>query len=115
MEITERIKILMKSIITGKGVNVQTIGTDKPQASDNTIMLYIVDEKHGIKDFRVTHALKMLLDRRTYGIAFGTTDKEGTKKGVVLAWGWEHPETFERTLKEMKEAGIKIKVIKEED
>lgn len=114
MEVTDRIKTLVKALIEQKGVNVQTLGTTPPLPTDNTIMLYIVDEKHGIKEFRVTHALMELLERKSYGIAYGTTrEADKSKVGVVMAWGYESPETLAKTLMEMKEAGIDLKVVKE--
>ncbi len=114
MEVTDRIRVLMKAITVHKGVNAQILGTESPDENDNTIMLYIVDEKHGVKEFRVTHALMNLLERKSYGIAYGTTREADKRKvGVVMAWGWEHPETFERTMKEMKEAGIEAKIVEE--
>ncbi len=114
VEITDRIKGLMKSLITRKGVNIQVLGREPPLPTDNTIMLYIVDEKHGIKEFRITHSLNMLLSKKSFGIAFGTTrEADKSKVGVVMAWGYESPESFAKTLMEMKKAGIELKVVEE--
>lgn len=113
-EVTDRIKGLMKAMVTHKGINVQTLGTEPPLPTDNTIMLYIVDEKHGIKEFRVTHALIELLERKTYGIAYGTTrEKDKRKVGVVMAWGSGYGLGLAKTLMEMKEAGIDLKVVED--
>jgi len=82
----KRTSELIKRIIENKGINIQMLGLDRPKSDENTLKLYIVDEKYGLKEFAVTNSISDLINRKTNGLVFGTTKSNGEKIGVVLVW-----------------------------
>lgn len=81
-------KKLIESIIDNKGVNVQTLITGKPFDKEDTIKLYLVSKKHGLKSFKVNETLSLIMNRESCGCSFGTTTNkdEKDKIGLVLVW-----------------------------
>ena len=82
----KRTSELIKRIIENKGINIQMLGLDRPKSDENTLKLYIVDEKYGLKEFAVTNSISDLINRKTNCLVFGTTKSNGKKIGVVLVW-----------------------------
>lgn len=81
----EHRKTLIRSVLENAGVNVQTQGIVAPEENQRDLMLYIIEED-GLKSFLCKEALTVLLTRKSYGIAYGTTKPDGKKCGIVIVW-----------------------------
>jgi hypothetical protein len=68
-------------------VNAQGYTLNKPGNEDTTLALYLIDvDNQAVKRFTVTKNVLFLLGRRTAGIGYGTTGKDGHQYKVVLQW-----------------------------
>ena len=88
-----RLKILREHAKSWDGVNLQSQGLAPPLPNENRLELYIMDvTSKEVKNFKVSTAMKLLLDRSISWVSYGTTQEEWSSYGtnrqlkVVLAW-----------------------------
>jgi len=82
----ENAKYLIKTIVENAGVNCQSLGMNIPDEKEKELIMYLVSKEQGTKEFKVNEILTLLMNRKSYGVAYGTTTKNNDKIGVVLTW-----------------------------